>query len=52
LGREAFIRFTWSPISDLQFVFGAGTFIPVLGNVWKDGKPQWKLDFTAVLAIW
>ena len=52
LGAELFFKFTWSPFSDLQLTFGAGTFMPSLGNVWRDGKPHWRVDLAAVLAIY
>ena len=52
LGGEMFIRFVWSPVSDLQLTFAAGTFVPAWGNVFQEGKPHWRLDLTAVLAIY
>jgi hypothetical protein len=52
LGAELFTHLVWSPFSDLQLKLGAGIFTPVVGNVWKDGKPQWRVDLTAVLALY
>ncbi|MDR1839983.1 MAG: hypothetical protein LBQ93_10425 [Treponema sp.] len=52
LGGEIFTRFVWSPFSDLQLSLGAGIFTPAVGNVWKDGKPQWRIDLTAVMALY
>ena len=52
LGAELFARLVWSPVSDLQLNLGGGTFTPAVGNVWKDGKPQWRIDLTAVLALY
>jgi hypothetical protein len=51
LGSEIFARIVWSPFSDLQLNLGGGTFIPATGNVWRDEKPVWKIDLSAVLAI-
>lgn len=52
LGMELFARLTWSPFSDLQIGLDGGMFLPQMGNVWKDGKVLWKIDLTAVLAIY
>jgi hypothetical protein len=51
LGAEVFIRFIWSPVSDLQFNLGGGAFVPSLGDNWPEAKPVWKVELTAVLAV-
>jgi len=51
LGGELYGRFIWSPFSDLQLRLGGGAFFPSMGNVRKDGKPLWKIDIIALLAI-
>jgi len=50
LGAEIFTHFIWSPLSDLQFNLGAGTFMPVFGNVWPDAKNVWRIDLSIVFA--
>jgi len=52
LGGEIFTRFVWSPVSDLQFSLGAGVFTPAVGNVWEDGKTQWRVDLSLILALY
>jgi hypothetical protein len=51
LGAELFCKLIWSPVSDLQLNLGGGIFIPALGDNWPDANPQWKIDLTAILAI-
>jgi hypothetical protein len=51
LGAEAYARIIWSPVSDLQFNLGGGAFIPSLGDNWPDEKLIWKVELTAVLAV-
>jgi hypothetical protein len=51
LGTEFFARLIWSPFSDLQLNFGAGAFLPSLGNV-SDGSPLWRAELTAALAFY
>jgi len=51
LGAELFAKLIWSPISDLQFNLGGGAFIPAMGNV-SDDKAQWRLELTAILALY
>jgi len=50
LGTELFARVVWSPVSDLQFNLGGGAFLPSLGNV-SDGDPMWRVELTAILAL-
>jgi len=52
LGAEIYGNVVWSIFSDLQLNLGAGIFSPSMGNVWKEGKTLWKVDLTAVLAIY
>jgi hypothetical protein len=51
LGGEFFLRFIWSPVSDLQFNLGGGAFIPSLGDNWPDAIPNWRIELTAVFAV-
>jgi len=52
LGPEFFARLIWSPLSDLQFNLGGGAFVPSLGNVGPDEKIQWRVELTAILALY
>ena len=52
LGGEIFARVIWSPFSDLNLNFGGGAFIPAMGDVWKDEKPRWRFDLSAILALY
>ena len=52
LGPEVFARVVWSPLSDLQFNLGAGAFLPFLGDVGPEEKPQWRVELTAILALY
>ena len=51
LGNEFFLRMIWSPVSDFQFNFGAGVFVPAMGNADPEEKPGWKIEFNAKLAV-
>jgi len=51
LGAEIFARLIWSPISDLQLNLGGGAFLPVLGDAAPDEEAQWRIELTAVLAL-
>lgn len=51
LGGELYGKLIWSPVSDLQIRFGGGAFLPALGNVWSGAKSPWKMDLTAIFAI-
>jgi len=51
LGPEVFARMVWSPLSDLQFNLGGGAFLPVLGDAGPGEKIQWRVELTAILAI-
>ena len=52
LGGEIFARVIWSPFSDLNLNLGGGAFIPAMGDVWKDEKPRWRFDLSAILALY
>jgi len=51
LGAELFARLIWSPVSDLQFNLGGGAFFPSMGDAAPHEKPQWRIELTAVLAV-
>jgi hypothetical protein len=52
LGTELFALFAWSPFSDLRLNFGGGAFLPVLGNVNRNERIQWRAELTAILALY
>ena len=51
LGTELFGRFTWSPASDLNLNFGAGAFLPALGNVAPDANARWRIELSVTLGL-
>ena len=51
LGAELFTQFVWNPFSDMQYVLGAGFFIPALGNNWPNARTVWRIDLTTVFAL-
>jgi len=51
LGAELYARLIWSPTSDLQLNLGGGAFIPSLGDAAPDEKARWRVELTAVLAL-
>jgi len=52
LGTEFFARFVWNPVSDIGMNFGAGVFLPALGNAAPDAGPRWRVDLTVVFALY
>jgi len=52
LGGEFFGRITWSPLTDLSLNFGAGIFLPSLGNVNPKAEPQWHVELALMLVIY
>ncbi|MCL2067725.1 MAG: hypothetical protein FWG99_09710 [Treponema sp.] len=52
LGTELFARFLWSPVSDIRLNLGGGVFLPSLGNVATDADPRWRVEMTAILALY
>ncbi|MDR3019333.1 MAG: hypothetical protein LBU66_00335 [Treponema sp.] len=51
LGGEFFGKLVWSPVSDLQFIFGGGMFVPAMGNNWSDSDPVWKVNLSVSLSV-
>ena len=51
LGSEFFTRIIWSPFSDLQFIMGAGAFLPMLGNASPKSDILWRAELTMKLAF-
>jgi hypothetical protein len=51
LGPELYAQLAWYPFSDLQVYFGAGVFLPVLGNVNSGGKVGWRVGLGAIITI-
>jgi len=52
LGTEFFARLIWSPVSDIQFNFGGGAFLPLLGDAAPDANTQWRVELTAIIALY
>jgi len=52
LGNEFFGRLVWCPVSDLQFVLGAGAFLPSMGNVAPDGKSIWRVELNVFFSLY
>ena len=52
LGSEYFARLIWSPVSDIQLNLGGGVFLPVTGNAAPEREPQWRVQLTALLALY
>ena len=51
-GTEIFGKFTWSPVSDLQFNLGGGAFIPLFVNDEQSTKPVWLVKLAAVFVLY
>lgn len=51
LGTEFFGHLIWSPVSDISLNFGAGAFLPSLGNVAPRTDPLWRVIMAATLAL-
>jgi len=52
LGMELFSKIVWSPLTDLQYNLGIGTFVPVFGNNWPNARTIWKIDLTTLIALY
>ncbi|MCL2720325.1 MAG: hypothetical protein FWD47_03180 [Treponema sp.] len=52
LGAEIYTSLIFSPFSDLQFILGAGVFVPMLGNNWSDAGSVWRVDLTSIFALY
>ena len=51
LGPEFSAKLIWSPVSDLQFNFGGGVFIPSLGDAEPGQIIKWRVDFTSTFSL-
>jgi len=51
LGSEFFGSFIWSPVSDMSLNFGAGIFLPSLGNAAPSAQPRWRVETALALAL-
>jgi len=51
LGNEFYGRLIWSPMSDLQFNFGGGVFLPSMGKADETADPLWRVELNAVIAF-
>jgi len=51
LGAEAYLQMVFSPVSDLQFNFGAGAFMPSFGDAGADEPVRWKADLKVIIAF-
>jgi hypothetical protein len=51
LGNEFFAQLFWSPASDLQASLGAGVFLPSLGDVAPKADNYWRVELSAVFAL-
>ena len=52
LGNEFFVRLFLNPVSDLQLDFGAGIFLPSLGNVAPNASPFWRCELNLVFSLY
>jgi len=52
LGCELFGRAAWNPFTDLSVNFGAGVFLPSLGNAAPDAGTQWRLELGFMLVVY
>ena len=52
LGNEFYARLFWSPVSDMQFNFGGGVFLPSMGNVAPDVKAVWRVELNAIVSLY
>ena len=52
LGAELYGRLLWSPISDLSLNLGGGIFLPSLGNADPNADLQWRVELSAVIALY
>ena len=52
LGNEFFGRLYWSPYSDMQLTFGAGAFLPSLGNVAPKIDNVWRIEASLVFSLY
>jgi len=52
LGGELFGRVIWGPVSDLRLNAGGGVFLPGMGNVAPNAKPQWRIELNLTIACY
>jgi hypothetical protein len=52
LGNEFKGKLIWSPLSDVRLDFGAGVFIPRMGNAAPEAKNLWRMELTAIIAVY
>ena len=51
LGNEMYAQAVWSPASDFQIRAGGGVFMPSLGNAEPNGAVIWRIELSAVMAV-
>jgi hypothetical protein len=51
MGNEFFGELVWGPVSDLRFNLGGGIFLPSMGNVAPKAYKLWRVELSAVLAL-
>jgi hypothetical protein len=51
LGNEFFARVFWIPASDLQANFGAGVFLPSMGNAAPNADSAWRVELNVVFTL-
>ena len=52
LGNEFFGQLIWSPVSDVQVTFGAGAFLPSMGNVAPDADALWRVELNVIMSLY
>jgi len=52
LGGELFANLVWSPFSDMQYILGAGVFLPAVGNNWPGATAVWRIDFSTIFSLY
>jgi len=51
LGGEIYAAFYWSPLPDISVNLGVGAFLPSLGNVKPDEKPNLRVELNVILSL-
>ena len=51
MGNEFYGALLWSPVSDLRFNLGGGIFLPSMGNVAPKAYNLWRIELSAILAL-
>jgi len=51
LGNEFFVRFLWSPASDLQINFGGGLFLPSMGDAAPKAENSWRVEINVIFSL-